>query len=255
MRGIRCVLIERYFEPQRIPKGQNLTQRTLEHFYFWGIADELRKARVMPPEYPSSGIIAYGNMMSQYWAAPPYREVPVGVVGVEDRQRNLRRPAHVPVLHAALHLGEVQLDAQVRQLDEQFVDHVGGVLGVGQYAGKKAEIMPIWKKSLRELAACPNVNIKLGGLGMTSFGFGFEFRDVPPSSQELADTWRPYIEPCIEAFGVGRCMFESNFPPDKYSASYMNLWNAFKRLAAGYSADEKTALFSGAACKAYRISI
>ncbi len=133
------------------------------------------------------------------------------------------------------------------------VDHVGGVLGVGQYAGRNAEIMPVWKKSLRELAACPNVNIKLGGLGMTSFGFGFELRDVPPSSQELADTWRPYIEPCIEAFGVERCMFESNFPPDKQSCGYTELWNAFKIVTAKASAPEKTALYSGTAARVYKL--
>ena len=133
------------------------------------------------------------------------------------------------------------------------VDHVGGVLGVGQYEGKIAEIMPVWKNSLRTLASCPNVNIKLGGLGMTSFGFGFEFRDAPPSSQELADTWRPYIEPCIEAFGVDRCMFESNFPPDKQSCGYTELWNAFKIVTAKASAAEKTALYSGTAARIYRL--
>jgi 2-polyprenyl-6-methoxyphenol hydroxylase-like FAD-dependent oxidoreductase len=74
-RGVDCALVERRLEPQRIPKGQNLTQRTLEHFYFWGIADELRAARVMPPGYPISGIVAYGNLMSEYWYAPPQREV------------------------------------------------------------------------------------------------------------------------------------------------------------------------------------
>jgi predicted TIM-barrel fold metal-dependent hydrolase len=133
------------------------------------------------------------------------------------------------------------------------VDHVGGVLGVGQYAGKNAEIMPVWKQSLKDLAACPNVNIKLGGLGMTSFGFGFEFRDTPPTSQDLADTWRPYIEPCIEAFGVNRCMFESNFPPDKQSCGYTELWNAFKIVTAKASAAEKTALYSGTAARVYRL--
>jgi predicted TIM-barrel fold metal-dependent hydrolase len=134
------------------------------------------------------------------------------------------------------------------------VDHVGGVLGVGQYEGRNAEIMPVWKKSIGELAACPNVNVKLGGLGMTSFGFGFEHRDAPPTSQELADTWRPYIEPCIEAFGVDRCMFESNFPPDKQSCSYTALWNAFKIVTKGYSAAEKTALYSGTAARIYRLA-
>lgn len=131
------------------------------------------------------------------------------------------------------------------------VDHVGGVLGVGPYAGKNAEIMPQWRKSIAELAACPNVHMKLGGLGMTSFGFGFEHRDAPPASSELAETWRPYIEPCIEAFGVDRCMFESNFPPDKQTCGYGELWNAFKIITKNASAAEKTALYSGTAARVY----
>ena len=74
-RGIACALVERYTKPQRIPKGQNLTQRTLEHFYFWGCVDELRAARVMPPGIPSSGVSAYGSLMGEYWAAPAQREL------------------------------------------------------------------------------------------------------------------------------------------------------------------------------------
>ena len=66
----RCALVERHLTPQRIPKGQNLTKRTLEHFYFWGCVDELRAARVMPPGYPIGGVTAYGNLMSDYWFAP-----------------------------------------------------------------------------------------------------------------------------------------------------------------------------------------
>ncbi|MFI5002531.1 MAG: amidohydrolase family protein [Reyranellales bacterium] len=134
------------------------------------------------------------------------------------------------------------------------IDHVGGVLGIGQYVGKNAEIMPQWRKSIAALAACPNVNIKLGGLGMTSFGFGFEHRDAPPSSQELAATWRPYVETCIEAFGPNRCMFESNFPPDKQSCGYTELWNAFKHITSGASAAEKKALYSGTAARVYRMT-
>ena len=133
------------------------------------------------------------------------------------------------------------------------VDHVGGHLGVGQYAGKQAETIPIWKKSMQELARCPNVTVKLGGLGMTSFGFGFHFRDTPPSLQELAATWKPYIETCIELFGPDRCMFESNFPPDKQSCGYTELWNAFKIITKGASAAEKTALYSGTAARVYRM--
>jgi predicted TIM-barrel fold metal-dependent hydrolase len=133
------------------------------------------------------------------------------------------------------------------------VDHVGGVLGVGPYAGRTAGILPAWRKSIATLAQCANVNMKLGGLGMTSFGFGFHERDVPPSSQELADTWRPYVETCIEAFGPDRCMFESNFPPDKQSCGYTELWNAFKRITSGASAAAKTALYSGTAARVYKM--
>jgi L-fuconolactonase len=131
------------------------------------------------------------------------------------------------------------------------LDHVGGVLGVGPYAGQRAAIMPEWRKNIDALAKCPNVQVKLGGLGMTSFGFDFHDRAAPPSSDDLAAAWRPFIEPCIEAFGVGRCMFESNFPPDKQSCGYTELWNAFKRITAGASAAEKTALYSGTAARVY----
>jgi predicted TIM-barrel fold metal-dependent hydrolase len=134
------------------------------------------------------------------------------------------------------------------------VDHVGGMLGVGPYAGRTTEILPQWRKSIAALAELPNVNVKLGGLGMTSFGFGLHERETPPSSQELADTWRPYVETCVEAFGSNRCMFESNFPPDKQSCGYTELWNAFKRLTAGVSPDEKKALYSGTAARVYKMA-
>ncbi len=133
------------------------------------------------------------------------------------------------------------------------LNHVGGVLGVGPYAGHRQEILAGWRKNIAELAKCPNVNVKLGGVGMTSFGFNFHERDVPPSSEELAAAWRQYIEPCIEAFGVNRCMFESNFPPDKQSGGYTELWNAFKRITAKASPDEKAALYSGTAARVYRL--
>ncbi len=134
------------------------------------------------------------------------------------------------------------------------LNHVGGVLGVGPYRGKRAEIREAWKANIKELARCPNVNVKLGGVGMTSFGFDFHEHDSPPSSKDLATAWRMYIEPCIEAFGPDRCMFESNFPPDKQSGGYSELWNAFKRISAGATQTEKTALFSGTAARVYRLT-
>ncbi|MFZ3234895.1 MAG: amidohydrolase family protein [Stellaceae bacterium] len=135
------------------------------------------------------------------------------------------------------------------------LNHVGGVLGVGPYSGRRPEILAGWKKGIAELAKCPNVNVKLGGVGMTSFGFDFPEREMPPSSEELAAAWRQYIEPCIEAFGAERSMFESNFPPDKQSCGYTELWNAFKRISSGASATEKKALYSGTAARVYRLTV
>ena len=135
------------------------------------------------------------------------------------------------------------------------LNHVGGVLGVGPYSGRRAEVREGWKKDIQTLAQCPNVVVKLGGMGMTSFGFDFHERDVPPSSEELADAWRQYVEPCIESFGADRCMFESNFPPDKQSCGYTELWNAFKHITVGASAAEKTALYSGTAARVYRLTV
>jgi predicted TIM-barrel fold metal-dependent hydrolase len=135
------------------------------------------------------------------------------------------------------------------------LNHVGGPLAVGPYAGKREEAFKVWRDKIKEIAGFPNTYVKLGGLGMKMPGFDFVERPEPPSSQDLANAWRPYIETCIAAFGPQRAMFESNFPVDKGSCSYQVLWNAFKRIAAGYSADEKTALFSGAAKKAYRLDV
>jgi L-fuconolactonase len=133
------------------------------------------------------------------------------------------------------------------------LDHVGGPIGIGPYTGRRDEVFTAWKKSIEELARCPNVHVKLGGLGMRLFGFDVHAGELPPSSERLADLWRPYIEACIEAFGPERAMFESNFPVDKGSGSYHVFWNAFKRIAAGCSAVEKTALFSGTASRFYRL--
>jgi predicted TIM-barrel fold metal-dependent hydrolase len=135
------------------------------------------------------------------------------------------------------------------------LNHVGGPLAVGPYAGKREEAFKVWRDKIKEIAGFPNTYVKLGGLGMKMPGFDFVERPEPPSSQDLANAWRPYVETCIAAFGPQRAMFESNFPVDKGSCSYQVLWNAFKRIAAGYSADEKTALFSGAAKKAYRLDV
>jgi predicted TIM-barrel fold metal-dependent hydrolase len=135
------------------------------------------------------------------------------------------------------------------------LDHCGGPVGTGRYAGRREEIFPVWKASIQQAAKCPNVVVKLGGLAMCLLGYDFHLRPKPPSSEEAAAAWRPYIETCIEAFGPQRCMFESNFPPDKGQCSYQVIFNAFKRIAAGCSEADKSALFSQTAMDFYRLKL
>lgn len=133
------------------------------------------------------------------------------------------------------------------------LDHVGTPIGRGGYAGKMHERFGVWRDNIRELAKSPKVVVKLGGLAMAFCNFPSFLAEPRAPSEQLAKEWGPYIETCIEAFGAERCMFESNFPVDMGSCTYAVLWNAFKRIAAGASADEKTALFSGTAKRIYRL--
>jgi L-fuconolactonase len=148
-----------------------------------------------------------------------------------------------------------EVTALARAFPETLIllNHVGGPLGIGPYEGRREEVFAAWKRNIVELAKAPNVWVKLGGLGVAICGFGFHKREILPGSEELAQAWRPYIETCIEAFGAQRSMFESNFPVDKVSCSYRTLWNAFKRLASGASAEEKALLFKGSARRFYRL--
>jgi L-fuconolactonase len=148
-----------------------------------------------------------------------------------------------------------ELTALARAFPETAIvlNHVGGPLGIGDYAGQRDVMFAAWTASIRDLATCPNVFVKLGGMGMPLTGLGFHEQPEPPSSEQLADASRPYFETCIEAFGAERCMFESNFPVDKESFSYAVYWNACKRLTQGASATEKAALFSNSAARFYRV--
>jgi predicted TIM-barrel fold metal-dependent hydrolase len=135
------------------------------------------------------------------------------------------------------------------------LDHVGTPLGVGGYKGTREERFPVWRANIQALAKCENVVVKLGGLAMPFAAFPWSYANRPKSSAELVRAWKPYLDVCIEAFGPKRAMFESNFPVDSYSCSYALLWNAFKHAVSGYSAAEKTALFSGTATRVYRLSV
>jgi predicted TIM-barrel fold metal-dependent hydrolase len=135
------------------------------------------------------------------------------------------------------------------------LDHFGGPIGIGPYAGKADEVYNQWRGHMAELATCENVVAKLGGINMEVNGFGWHEKPRPPTSQELVEATRRYYDYTLETFGADRCMFESNFPVDKASCSYTVLWNAFKRLTSGCSAAEKAKLFHDTAARVYSIDV
>lgn len=189
------------------------------------------------------------------WGAPTSR--PEGMLAHPGVHEGLQKLAALDLTFDVwcyhTQLAEVTALARAFPSVRMVLDHVGGPVGLGRHAGKREEVFATWSASIKELASCANVFVKLGGLGMRMFGFDVHERAEPPSSQTLARLWRPYIETCIEAFGAERSMFESNFPVDKGSGSYHVFWNAFKRIAASCSENEKAQLFSGSAARFYRL--
>jgi predicted TIM-barrel fold metal-dependent hydrolase len=131
--------------------------------------------------------------------------------------------------------------------------HSGSPVGHSSYAGKEAENHATWLAGMKELARCPNASVKLGGILMNVANFDFTMADRPPTSKELADLWRPWIEPCIELFGADRCMVSSNFPVDKAGFGYGTVWNMFKHITAGCSPGEKSAIYRETAKRVYRL--
>ncbi len=153
------------------------------------------------------------------------------------------------------HLPELADFARVIPELTIILNHIGGLMRVGPYANRDDEVLPTWRSGIAAVAACPNVTMKLGGMGMPWLGFDWHTRSTPIGSEELAEGMGPFMTYCIEQFGPERCMFESNFPPDKVSFSYNVMYNAFKRLSKGYSAAERAAMFHDTATRVYRIDV
>ena len=135
------------------------------------------------------------------------------------------------------------------------LNHIGGLLREGPYANRDQEVLPAWQEGLATVAQCPNVVIKLGGVGQLRFGFDWHTRAKPIGSEELSQALSPLMGYCIEQFGPERCMFESNFPVDKRSYSYNVVYNAFKRLSKNYSATERAVMFHDNAVRVYKIDV
>lgn len=186
-----------------------------------------------------------------------YRPAPPGLLGDRQYRAGLARLAARGLRYDAMlyHAQLAELAAMARSIPDLTIvlDHMGCIIGVGPYRGCEAETFRHWRSAMAELARCPNVIVKIGGLGMIICGASWHDRPMPPTSADLARAWRPLVETCIEIFGADRCMFESNFPVDKAMYSYRTLWNTFKLLACGVSDHERAALFSGTAARTYRI--
>jgi L-fuconolactonase len=134
------------------------------------------------------------------------------------------------------------------------LNHLGGPILSGDY-GTRDEVFATWRRDIAEVASCPNVVLKVGGIQMPVNGFGWHERDTPPTSDELLAVNTPWYEHAIEQFGPDRCMFESNFPVDRASCSYTVLWNQFKKLTGTFTPGERLAMFHDTAARAYRISL
>jgi L-fuconolactonase len=197
---------------------------------FWHASPEIRNHRTNPPE----GLLLRDDFRAGFKHLGP-------------RNLSFEVWCSHPQIPDAVSLARAFPDTTI------ILDHFGGPCGIGPYAGKADEVFADWKTKIDELAKCPNVYAKLGGLNMDVNGYHWEARPKPPTSAELAAATRRYFEYTIEKFGPSRCMFESNFPVDKLSCSYTVLWNSFKMIAKGYSADEKAAMFRGTAERVYRI--
>jgi L-fuconolactonase len=205
--------------------------RGIRHANAWDPSDQIRRSHVDPPP----GLLGL----------PAFRE------GFAELEK-LRLSFDAWMFHPQI--------AELTDLARTFpgvsivLDHVGGPLGIGPYAGKRSDVYEAWKPAIAELASCPNVVVKVGGMTMPINGFDWHKRDAPPASEELAAALKPWYGFAIERFGPERCMFESNFPVDRASCSYTVLWNTFKRIGAEYTTAERAALFRDTARRVYRLT-
>ena len=135
------------------------------------------------------------------------------------------------------------------------LNHLGGPLGIGPYVGAhRLEMLEVWQAGIAAVAACPNVVIKIGGIGMEHyFGMPWATLPRPPSSDVVAAWWTEIVRFAIESFGPDRCMAESNYPVDRQTLPYAVLWNALQRMTAGYSEAERNDIFHDTAARIYRI--
>jgi predicted TIM-barrel fold metal-dependent hydrolase len=208
-----------------------------------GLFRGIRHALACPP--PGASLMIEGHGARQLYADPDFQRG-VRLLGsrgftYDSWQYHTQLPEFLALARAAPETPMI-------------LDHLSTPLGVDRWAGKRNEVFDLWRRDLAAVAACPNVFVKLGGMAMPDNGWGWHEAARPPDSDEFAAAQAPWYLHAIDCFGPERCMFESNFPVDRFSLSYTVYWNGVKKIVADFTDAEKSALFSGTAARVYGLT-
>ena len=223
--------VEEVLEAQQAAGGGRF--RGIRHANAWDASDQIRESHTKPP----AGLLGHSNFRAGF--------AKLGEMGFSF-DAWMFHPQVEELVDLAASVPETPI----------VLDHLGGPLGIGPYAGIRDEVRATLRPALEALAQHEQVVVKVGGIGMSIYGVGLNRFPEAPTSEQVAELWSEDIRHCVDTFGPERCMFESNFPVDRQGCSYTVLFNAFQRVAeeAGWSNVERAELFSGTARRFYRLN-
>ena len=223
--------VEEVLEAQQAAGGGRF--RGIRHANAWDASDQIRESHTKPP----AGLLGHSNFRAGF--------AKLGEMGFSF-DAWMFHPQVKELVDLAASVPETPI----------VLDHLGGPLGIGPYAGIRDEVRATLRPALEALAQHEQVVVKVGGIGMSIYGVGLNRLPEAPTSEQVAELWSEDIRHCVDTFGPERCMFESNFPVDRQGCSYTVLFNAFQRVAeeAGWSNVERAELFSGTARRFYRLN-
>ena len=223
--------VEEVLEAQQAAGGGRF--RGIRHANAWDASDQIRESHTKPP----AGLLGHSNFRAGF--------AKLGEMGFSF-DAWMFHPQVKELVDLAASVPETPI----------VLDHLGGPLGIGPYAGIREEVRATLRPALEALAQHEQVVVKVGGIGMSIYGVGLNRLPEAPTSEQVAELWSEDIRHCVDTFGPERCMFESNFPVDRQGCSYTVLFNAFQRVAeeAGWSSLERAELFSGTARRCYRLN-